>query len=197
MRLFVSVDLDGLADAVAGVQKPLSGLPGLRLTDPAQAHVTVKFLGEGDHDVDVLVERLEAAVGRADVGPTESDVGPTETDSDRGFDATFERVGAFPSPEYIRVVWLGVGRGAEATSELHRRIEAAMTAIGYDAERHEFTPHVTIARMDNAAAKGDVQRFLREANPDIGPLRVEELRLKESTLTPDGPKYRTVARVGI
>ena len=182
MRLFVSVDLDGLGDAVARVQQPLSGLPGLRPTDPTGAHVTMKFLGEGDHDLGALTEAIETAVDDAGVGP---------------FEATFEGVGAFPSAEYIRVVWLGVGHGSEALTALHRRVEAETTALGYEAERHEFTPHVTLARMENAATKGDVQRFLRETDPEIGPVRAEELRLTESVLTEEGPEYRTVERFGL
>jgi len=180
MRLFASVDCDGLSDAIAGVREPLSGLSGLRLTDPTQAHVTMTFLGEGDHDLEAVSAGLETAVEAADIGP---------------FELALEGVGAFPSEEYITVVWLGVGRGSAALSELHRRIEAETTALGYEEERHEFTPHVTLARMENASSKDEVQRFLRETDPDIGSLRVEELRLKESTLTDDGPKYRTVERL--
>lgn len=187
MRLFVSVDLDGLADAVADVQEPLSGLSGLRLTDPTQAHITMQFLGEGDHDVAALVAALERAAADADVGAAGAD--------DGGFEATFEGVGAFPSPEYIRVVWLGVGRGASELTALHRRIEAETTALGYDASDHDFTPHVTLARMDDATSKGTVQSFLGTADPEIGPLHVEDLRLTESTLTAEGPEYRTVARI--
>jgi 2'-5' RNA ligase len=195
MRLFVSVDLDGLADAVAEAQRPLSGLSGLRLTDPGQAHVTMQFLGKDDHDVGTLVAALERAVADADVGATGA--GGEKAGDDGGFEATFEGVGAFPSPEYIRVVWLGVGRGASELSALHRRIEAEATALGYDADDHDFTPHVTLARVDDASSKGAVQSFLETANPEVGPLRVEELRLTESTPTPDGPEYRTVARIDL
>ena len=189
MRLFVSVDLDGLADAIAEVQEPLSGLSGLRPTDPTGAHITMQFLGEGDHDVEALVGALERAVGDADVGTAEA--------GGRGFKTTFEGVGAFPSPEYIRVVWLGVDRGASELTALHRRIDAETTALGYDAPDHDFTPHVTLARMDDATSKGAVQSFLETADPEVGPLRVEELRLTESTLTAEGPEYRTVARIGL
>lgn len=179
MRLFASVDCGGLADGIAGVQESLSGLSGLRLTDPTQAHVTMAFLGEGDHDLDAVSAALETAVEAADVGP---------------FELTLEGVGAFPSEEYIRIVWLGVGRGSAALSALQRRIETETTALGYDAAAHEFSPHVTLARMDDASSKGEVRRFLRETDPDLGTIRVEELRLKESALTDDGPEYRTVGR---
>jgi 2'-5' RNA ligase len=189
MRLFVRVDLDGLADAIAEVQKPLSELSGLQLTDPTQAHITMQFLGEDDHDIEALVAALERAVEGADVRTAETD--------DRGFTTTFEGVGAFPSAEYIRVVWLGVGRGASELIALHRRIEAETTALGYDATDHDFTPHVTLARMDDATSKGSVQSFLETTDSEVGPLRVEDLRLTESALTTEGPEYRTVARIEI
>lgn len=179
MRLFVSVGVEPLADRIETVQEPLTGLDGLRPTDPEQAHVTVKFLGEGPHDLDRVKKAIRRAVTDADVGP---------------FEASLEGVGAFPSSEYIRVVWLGFGAGSESLSELYRRVEAETTALGYDEKRHEFTPHVTLARMDNAASKADVQRFLEERAPTVGTLEIETLRLTESTLTPDGPEYRTVER---
>ena len=106
MRLFVGVDLEGLADPVADAQAPFRGLPGLNPTDPEGAHVTVKFLGDGDHDLEALSGAIERAVDVAGVGP---------------FDASFEGLGAFPSPDYISVVWLGVeGRGTGGPSARSR-----------------------------------------------------------------------------
>jgi 2'-5' RNA ligase len=40
-----------------------------------------------------------------------------------------------------------------------------------------------------------VQRVVRETDPDLGAFRAEEIRLKESTLTDDGPVYETVRAV--
>ena len=179
MRLFASVGVEPFADRIEDLQEPLAGLEGLRPTDPSQAHVTVKFLGERDHDLDALAAAMERSVENSGVEP---------------FEATLDGVGAFPSREYIRVVWIGFGAGTEPLSDLHESVEAETTALGYDEERHDFTPHVTLARMDDATAKGEVQRFLRESEPSFGPLNVEEIRLTESELTPDGPEYRTIER---
>ena len=180
MRLFVSVDLDGLAAEVADAQAPFADLPGLTLTDPENAHLTLKFLGDGPgggHDLDALEDALRTAVVDASVGP---------------FDATFAGLGVFPSMEYIRVVWLGVDDGDTELTRLHEAIETRTTDLGYDAESHAFTPHVTLARMKHAAAKNDVQRYVDTRHPVVGTLRVDEIRLTESTLTPDGPTYETV-----
>jgi len=179
MRLFVSVDLDGLEDGVAAAQEPLADLPGLNPTDPEQAHVTMKFLGEGDHDLEALTRAVGAAAKGAGCGP---------------FETRFAGLGVFPSLDHISVVWLGVEDGTEELTALREALEIETTALGYDAEPHEFTPHVTLARMDHAAAKEDVQRYIREEHPEVGTRRVEELRLTESTLTPEGPEYETVER---
>jgi 2'-5' RNA ligase len=179
MRLFVSVDLDGLTDGVAAAQAPFRDLPGLSPTDPEQAHVTMKFLGEGDHDRDALSAAIDRAVDAADVGP---------------FESRFEGLGVFPALDHISVVWLGVDDGSAELTALHEALEAATTALGYDPERHEFRPHVTLARMEHAAAKEDVQRAVRDRHPEVGTLEVRDLRLTESTLTPSGPEYETIER---
>lgn len=179
MRLFVSVDIDDLAAEVYRIQEPFRDLPGINPTDPEQAHITMKFLGEIDHDIDELTSAIETAVEGADTGP---------------FEATFEGLGVFPSLDYISVIWLGVSKGSEPLTELHENLEFETTALGYEAERHDFTPHVTLARMDHAAAKEEVQRLVKDDDPEAGTLRVEELRLTESTLTDAGPEYETVER---
>lgn len=66
-----------------------------------------------------------------------------------------------------------------------------------DPEEHRFTPHATIARMRDARRKEHVQAVVRERDPDVGDLRVEAVRLTESTLTPDGPEYEAVAAFGL
>ena len=55
-------------------------------------------------------------------------------------------------------------------------------------------PDLGVALPDHAAAKEDVQHAVRERDPEVGRLEVDELRLTESTLTPEGPEYRTVER---
>jgi len=178
-RLFVSADLDGLADAVREAQAPFRDQPGIDPTDPEQVHVTLKFLGDTDPGrLDELREALATAVADAGVG---------------AFDAEIGGYGVFPSLDYISVVWLGVRRGSGELTALHEAIEARTTDLGFDPEDHEFTPHATIARMRDARRKEHVQEVVRGRDPDIGTQRIEEVRLTESTLTDEGPVYETLA----
>jgi 2'-5' RNA ligase len=178
MRLFVSVDLDGLAESVADVQSQFEDASGLRLTDPEQAHITLKFLGDTPaEDLPELTAAVENAV-------TDSGVAP--------FDVSFGGLGVFPHMGYISVVWLGVRTGADPLGHLHEAIEDRTTALGFDPEDHEFTPHVTLGRMDHAGGKELVQDVVRNRDPDAGEMTVDSVTLTESTLTDDGPVYSTV-----
>lgn len=181
-RLFVALDLpDGLADEFATLRADAPDAPSLSFTDPTDAHVTVKFLGDTPEDeLDELIDALEHAVDDADAGPFPVEVGG---------------LGAFPNEEYIRVVWIGVREGAGELTRLHEAVERETTALGFEPEEHEFTPHLTVARMSDAREKDAVQRFLREGDPDVGRFEATELRLKASELSSEGATYRTVARL--
>lgn len=184
MRLFVSVDLpDDLAAAVAELQDAFADAEGLNFTDPGQAHVTLKFLGDVSEDrLPDLKRELAAAVSETGVDPFAARVGG---------------LGVFPSLEYISVLWVGFEEGGEELERLHESVEERATAMGFEAESHDFTPHVTLARMEHAGGKELVQDLVREREPTAGEFRVDEVRLTESTLTDDGPAYSTVDRFGL
>ncbi|MHC3438554.1 RNA 2',3'-cyclic phosphodiesterase [Natrialbaceae archaeon A-gly3] len=179
MRLFVSVDLpDDLAESVADLQAEFEDASGLNVTDPEQAHITIKFLGDiEESQLPELTEELEAAVADADVDP---------------FRVRYGGLGVFPSLEYISVVWLGVEEGGEELTRLHEAVEERTTAMGFEPESHDFTPHVTLARMEHAGGKELVQKVVREREATVGETEVEEVRLTESTLTSERPEYSTV-----
>ena len=183
MRLFVSVDLPArLAEPLERIQDDLAA-DGLRLTDPTQAHLTLKFLGETNPD---RIDGTEQAIQRA-----------VETAGVESFDCTVGGLGVFPSLDYISVVWAGVrdeGGAAELT-RLHDAVETELTAMRFEPESHAFTPHVTLGRMDDARGKSQVQQIVTETDPTIGTFRVEKVRLTESRLTETGPQYETVSEV--
>ena len=184
MRLFVSIDLpDDLADAVADAQERFADADGLRFVEPGNAHLTLFFLGDVDPARQGAIEAaLDRAVDAADVPPFELRVG--------GF-------GVFPSLDYISVVWAGVrdGSGVAETTRLAKATARELEALGFEGDDHAFTPHVTLARMNDARGKELVQRVVRETDPDLGAFQVDEIRLTGSTLTSDGPEYETLRAI--
>jgi 2'-5' RNA ligase len=196
MRAFFALDLpDALADPLAAVQDDLDDAEGLRFVDPEQAHVTLKFLGEigeGDDEDTAAGDDRPAlddviAAGERAVESAEIDGAPVEP-----FDCEIAGLGVFPDLDYISVVWAGVGEGTAELTALHEALEREATALGVDPEEHAYTPHVTLARMDDARGKELVQRVVRERDPEFGRFAVEDVRFVKSTLTPDGPEYETI-----
>jgi 2''-5'' RNA ligase len=185
MRLFVSVDLSGLAAEIERLQSLLDGADGLRFTDPGQAHITLVFLGETDPDrVPDLETALQDAVADAGVGPFQAAVGG---------------LGVFPHLGYIRVVWTGVraSRGVAELRALQKAVEARTTALGFEPDDHEFTPHATLARMDHAGGKELVQETVQARDPDAGTARIDTVRLIKSRRTPEGSEHSTIVAVDL
>ena len=180
VRAFFAVELpDNLAEPIAGLQSSLADAPGIRPTDPSQSHLTLKFLGDvAADDLEDVRAAGERAVDRAGVGP---------------FDCTVAGLGVFPSLEYVSVVWAGIEEGTEALARLHEALEAETTALGFEPAEHEFTPHVTLARMDDGRGKDLVREVVRERDPELGAFEVGSVSLIESTPTEDGPVYEPIA----
>jgi len=191
MRAFFAVDLpDRLAPAVAEAQAAFADAAGLTAVDPRQAHVTLKFLGEIGGGDETPAADEPAPVLDDVIAAGERAVEAAEVDS---FECAVRGFGVFPSLDYISVVWAGVAAGSAELTALHEALEAETTALGVDPEDHEFSPHVTLARMNDARGKGLVREAVRERRPEIGRFEVDNVRLVKSTLTSEGPEYETVA----
>lgn len=178
MRLFFCVELGpqvrrALAEAEDQLRVHLSG--PAKWVDPANLHLTVRFVGE---------------VGE-ELAPALQECGSGVAAGGQPFSLSLTRLGAFPRPDRARVVWAGADEDSPLFADLARRAEAAVQASGVPPERRQATAHVTLARLrrpqDVAGALAEVQ---------LRPVTVEvtTLTLMESKLRPQGPIYTPVAR---
>ena len=149
---------------------------------PARMHLTIKFLGDMDEQViNPLLGVIEQAIR-----------------SQPSVNVPLERLGAFPRPHSLRVLWIGPSenweQGVEGkrVAEIHGVIEQACEGLGFLREAKPFSPHLTLARMKagerrigSALAKsGVLDRPLLLAS-----LAVESVVLIKSELNPTGSVY--------
>ena len=67
----------------------------------------------------------------------------------------------FPSERHAKVLWAGVEAKADLIV-LHRAIGRALTdAIGFRPEERPYSPHITLARLDEPAPPDVIDRYLR------------------------------------
>ncbi len=142
-------------------------------------HLTLKFLGDTPlSKLEKLKEFLAAEV--ASLAPFEVDL--------RG-------LGVFASFSRPRVIWAGVQDKGELVS-LHKRVEAAASRIGSEAEGRRFSAHLTVGRVRQGFRdEGRIQiREVIERNQglDFGRIQVTSVHLFESQLKPTGAVYRSL-----
>ena len=129
MRLFVGLDLPWTLKERLAVLA--GGIPGARWVPTENYHLTLRFIGEvGAHQAEEIDLALAALRGRK-------------------FDITLSGMGTFAKGGRDTQLWAAVAR-SEKLDLLQSKVEQALQRAGLEPERRRFTPHVTLARLDNA-----------------------------------------------
>lgn len=178
MRLFLAVPLaDHVRDALAEMQTRLKETNAdVRWVDPANFHLTVKFIGDQPEDYlpgfETVCERV-AAVSSP-------------------FRLQIRGAGAFPKRGPLKTLWVGIDEGADAWKKLTRRLERprdpTVVKPGGD-----LVPHITLGRVKSAEGMDALRAALAaEADTDCGAQTADRITLMQSTLDPRGAIYTPV-----
>ena len=183
VRAFIAVDIEDQAvlsrltqirDAFVATGAPMKPV------ETHNMHITLRFLGDTPLG---LLDELEQVIRSA---------------APRRVVLKLRGVGAFPSPERPRVIWVGAepGPGVEELQRVYRVIERGVRRLGWRPEREEFVPHVTLARIKGRRNIDRVVKLLHEMSDiEVGEIVVETIRIKQSILTRGGPIYRTLREI--
>lgn len=166
-RLFFAIPVSDevrAAAAQAMAELRLSGAD-CRWTAPENLHLTLRFLGQTSLE---RLPELRDVLAKAARRPW--------------FWASFAGLGAFPSWDAPRVVWIGVAEGAE-------ELAALAAALGPPEEGRPFSAHLTLGRL---RGKTNLESLKSAADRlRLPPMRqkVERLALYESRLSSAGATY--------
>ncbi len=180
IRTFIAVDLppsvlDSLGQITSQLQEKLPNTP-VRWVDVQKMHLTLKFLGDISKENIGMVEKILLSEG-AKHPVMEIGIGG---------------IGAFPKMRHPRVIWIGVEAPPDLF-DLRRGIEDGVARLGYNYDKYEFTPHLTLGRMSRKASARDVRTVGNVLHGFqvgfIGVARIEAVHLYRSDLRSDGAKY--------
>lgn len=173
MRLFVAIDLKKYKDYFKNIQNKIPKEHAvLRFTD--SFHLTLKFLGE------IKEEKIPKIKKQLNNITFES------------FKATLSKIGFFPKPEFIRVIWVGFKQKKKLT-KLQNLVDNTLST-SLETEK-KFHPHVTLARVKNVKNKQKFQDIIHKIEAPEKTVEIENFKLLKSTLTPNGPIYETIATI--
>ncbi|MFB6189982.1 MAG: RNA 2',3'-cyclic phosphodiesterase [Candidatus Nanohaloarchaea archaeon] len=170
MRVFSAVDIEKeeILKELERIQDKIN--LGFSTVARDKMHITLQFFEEVDQE---QLEEIEKGLEAVSMKP---------------FTAEIKGLGAFPSRDYIRVVWAGVE--SEKLQQLHEQVSSHGVPESSD---HDFNPHVTLARVRDISPgkKRKLQKSLQEfSGHDFGTLEVNSVKLLKSRLTGKGSRYR-------
>lgn len=171
-RLFVGIDLP--TPIRISLHALHGGLKGARWVAPENLHITLRFIGEVER---AHADEIDQALMRVHAPP---------------LDIELRDAGAFGSGRRARILWAGVVR-TPALCDLKARIDAALGATGIDPDDRKFSPHITLARFNNASMNS-VNRHAAGLAPAVaGQFSATEFVLFESRLGSAGAHYQRAA----
>jgi 2'-5' RNA ligase len=180
MRLFFGVPVDeAVRERVAELQQRLkAGAGKVSWEQPAKFHFTLRFLGEMPEErVPKVAEAADGVWAAARPGQV-----------------VLRGIGAFPTPRSPRVIWVGVGKGAEVIGGLEQALSAALEeAIRFPREKRGYAPHLTIGRVRVPRRDPGLEAAIAElADAEAGQFDVSQFVLYQSILGPGGSVYRVM-----
>jgi 2'-5' RNA ligase len=178
LRSFISIDCknEEIIRKFIDIQRKLERTGAeLKLVEPENIHMTLKFLGEINiqkvEEISIIFEEIKFT----------------------SFNIKLEGVGVFPHLRRINIIWVGVTEGITPLIKLFQKIDNKMINIGFKKERKRFHPHFTICRVRSGRNREQLIQELNMLKDDsFGVIKVDKIFLKKSQLTPKGPIYSTL-----
>ena len=181
IRSFISIDLEDtkILSQVESIMSSLVSLGGdLKPVERDNIHLTLKFLGS----VSITkLDEVKSALAQVSFAP---------------FSLEIRGAGAFPNLKRMNVIWVGIEEGWSQVELIYEQTEKLLHQLGFSRETRPFSPHITVARVKSGRKRDEIAAFMGHLTDEsFGTFSVESVRLKQSVLSPSGPKYSTLFEV--
>ena len=177
LRLFTGIAVPPAIHArLEDLVRSLKPLASIRWSPASNFHITTKFIGAWPQDrLDTVQQTLATLQGGG------------------LFRIAVRGLGFYPDARRPQIFWAGIDGGA-ALATLASRTDEACAKLGVKPEKHAYSPHLTLARI-NAASDLDVLHEAMALNPnqDFGAFDAGCFHLYESRPGAHGSVYTSLA----
>jgi len=187
MRTFIAIELpQEIKAALAKLQEELKqSAADVKWVAPENIHLTLKFLGEVDEEkLEGIKTILDSAAATANA-----------------FQMRISSVGAFPTINSARVIWVGIDQGEAETKKIATFLEEKIEKLGIPKEDRTFSSHITLGRTRSSLNR---QKLVEVLNNLAGEFKDESLEflvgkitLFKSSLSPHGPTYAVLKQADL
>jgi len=187
IRSFIAIELPKeLKQRLAQLETQLKvdRQPWVKWVKPDSIHLTLKFLGNIAVDTTVAITRaIEASVRGI-----------------KPFHLKVKELGVFPNLKRVQVAWVGISGDTDKLTRLQKHLESNLSPLGFAAESRSFTPHLTLARLNERASPDERQAFgqlIASTRFENGDIKVDAISLMKSQLTRAGAIYTRISLVSL
>jgi len=178
-RGFIAIDVKPFSKIIDFENEIKKTGCNIKLVEPENIHITLKFLGDTQETIINDIEKILKA-STVEIKP---------------FEIKLKGTGVFPNQNYIKVIWIGL-KNTDPITKIVKNIDTPLSEIGFQREKREFSPHLTIARVKTAKNKESLIRVIENFdNIEFGDINVDTIKLKKSELTSKGPIYSTLKEI--
>jgi 2'-5' RNA ligase len=181
MRTFIAIELPKeTKEYLVRIQNKLkSSGADVKWVEPANIHLTLKFLGDIDEDTKVKVVSALSIIAAGK----------------ESFIASLSSIGAFPSTRSPRVIWAGLSLGDDQVKEIAKQIDSDLEKTGLAKENREFSSHITLGRTRSSKNRIELVKLLNSLSrtqQESLEFWISKITFFKSTLTPKGPIYEAL-----
>ncbi|MCX8123581.1 MAG: RNA 2',3'-cyclic phosphodiesterase [Spirochaetes bacterium] len=182
-RLFIALPIDDLIITnLKPVYNTLSAFSDvLKVVEPAQYHLTLKFIGECEGNV---AHAIEKAFGTIAIQLS-------------SLEYTVKGIGMFPNSKNPSVLWTGIITNEKAMNQLAKQMESFVKQFGIKEENRPFVPHLTLARIRKGRKLTEKinEKLKSLERAEFGSAVFNRIVLFSSKLTPTGPIYTQLREI--
>lgn len=180
-RGFIAIDITATPALLKFVKEISKTGADVKLVEPENIHITMKFLGDTDEKyIDAIEMSIKESV---------KDIPP--------FPITLKGTGVFPNNNYIKVLWVGIIDTSKLET-IARSIDTSLAPLGFKKEQKGFSAHLTVGRVKTARKKDQLLSVVEQFNTEeFTTQEVRSIVLKKSELTPKGPIYTTLRTINL
>jgi 2'-5' RNA ligase len=169
----ISPTATGALAALQGALRARAPAGLFRFVEPAEAHVTLRFLGQRSPSEQSRVAAAAASAARAS----------------EPFTLAFGGLGVFPDERRPHTLWMALTQGRAEVVALAARLQAELELVGVAPEERPFVPHLTVARIKQRLPAGMVKALLAATSESPVSERVDSFSLMESRAVAGQVRY--------
>lgn len=185
IRTFVAIDLDKkLKNELGQLIKYLEPytVESVKWVSYDGMHITLKFLGNTKKEMikDIIQVINDVCQNRL------------------RFKLKLSSFGFFPNINRPRVLWMGIEGDITNLMDLQHDLEIGMNKLGFDTEKRDFSPHITLGRVreghkiNGLVLKSKIEEYITWQFHEF---TVDKVDLVMSTLLPSGAVYTNLGSI--